>query len=153
MKSTLPEFAIRRPITVSMVVITVVGLGLIALDRTPIEFLPDLDTPFIGCYISYPGAIPSQVEQEVAIPAEGEFRTIPGMKQIFTHSSSSGCYVGMLFSWDADMADATAEVRDRIERLKLVLPQEIDQIFINRQSADSLPIMVVSMSVPDDVDE
>lgn len=145
MKMTLPELALRRPITVWVVAITVMGLGVIARYRTPIEFLPPLDFPFIFVQIPYLGASPEQAEKEVAIPAEGEFRTVSHLKRISSTSDSNGCRVQLLFEMNTDMTAATAEVRDRIERLKLVLPSEIDQISIRRFNANTLPIMVFSL--------
>lgn len=136
-----------------MCVITVIGLGLIALNKTPIEFLPKLDAPFVTVFIPYPGATPAQVEKEVAIPAEGEFRTIPGLSQIFSNSDGSGCMIHLLFSWDTDMGIATAEARDRIERLKLVLPQEIERVYLRRDSSDMIPIMVVALADTGDIDD
>ena len=40
MKFSLPALAIRRPVTVVMLLVTVVGLGVIAFRRTPVEFMP-----------------------------------------------------------------------------------------------------------------
>jgi hydrophobic/amphiphilic exporter-1 (mainly G- bacteria), HAE1 family len=144
-KFSLPAFALRRPVTVTMIVITMLGLGALSLTRIPLEFLPRFDFPFIGCWIPYPGATPEQVEQEIAIPAEGEFRTISNMDRITSTSDSDGCFIGMRFKWDADMSNATAEVRDRIERLKLALPDGVDQLYLRRFNANSIPIMAFAL--------
>ena len=97
MKTSLPKFAIDRPITVIMIVITMLGLGAIAWTRIPLEFLPRMDVPWIGCWIPYPGGTPEQVVKEVAIPAEGEFRTLSNLKRIDTNASTDGCFVGLSF--------------------------------------------------------
>ncbi len=146
MKFSLPAIAIRRPISVLMLLITFVGLGVIAWQRLPLEFLPKLDFPFIICTIPYPGSTPEQVEKEIAIPAEGEFRTISQLKRIVTSSNSNMCTIRMIFGFDADMDIAAMEVRDRMERLKLELPESVDRLFLQRWSSDTLPIMVLSLS-------
>ena len=150
MKKSLPGIALSRPITVTMLVITVIGLGIIARYRIPLEFLPPMDLPFIFCQIPYIGATPEQVEKEVAVPAEGEFRTLSSLKRIQTISNMNGCTVRMVFDMGTDMSLATAEVRDRIERLKLDLPAEIDQIVVRKFSADSMPIMAMALYSPRD---
>lgn len=146
MKMGLPSLAIRRPITVLMVVITLLGLGGIAWSRIPLAFLPKMDFPFIICWIPYPGATPEQVENEVAIPAEGEFRTITQLKRISTTSDNEGCFIRMSFDFAADMDLASAEVRDRMERLKLRLPDGVDRLYLHRWSSDSFPIVFFSIS-------
>lgn len=142
---SLPGLSTRHPVTVLMLLACVIGAGIIAMDRMPLKFLPEMDFPFINCFIPYPGATPEQVEREIAIPAEGEFRTIPGLKRINSRSSSDGCHVGMRFEDGVNMSTASAEVRDRMERLKLQLPQGVDRMFLTRHNVNSLPIMVFGL--------
>lgn len=145
MKFSLPEFSIRHPVTVLMILVSVLGVGVIACYKMPVKFLPEMDFPVIRCYIPYPGATPEQVEKEVAIPSEGEFRTIPGLRRINTVSDSGGCNIHMFFESGVNMPTASAEVRDRMERLKLQLPQEIDRMILMRHSVNSLPIMAMGL--------
>lgn len=153
MKDSLTSLAMKRPITVMMLVITLMGLGAISVRRMPIEFLPSIDMPFLGCYIPYPGATPAQVEQEIAIPAEGEFRTLPGIRNLYTNSNSGGCYVNINFQSGVDMTQSLAEIRDRIERLRLVLPQEVDRVFLRHFSSDSVPFMQLGLSREGDIED
>ena len=128
-----------------MVTISILGLGVIAAYRLPLKFLPDMDFPFAGCFIPYAGATPEQVEREIAIPAEGLFRTISNIDRISTTSTSDGCRVNMRFNSGTDMGVASAEIRDRIERLKLVLPDEIDRIFLYRHSSNAIPVIAFGL--------
>ncbi len=138
---SLPVFAVRRPVTVLMITLTCMGLGYVTWSRLPLSFMVDISHPALRVFIPYPGASPEQVEQEVAIPSEGEFKTITGLDRITTHSSSGGCYIWMEFVWDTDMSVVSAEVRDRMERLKLRLPQEIEHLFLRRFGITSIPVM------------
>ncbi len=145
MKFSLPDIAIRRPVTVTMLSISVVILGVIAATRIPLQFLPNVDPAFLGVTIPYPGATPAQVEQQIAIPVEGEFRTVSGLDNIRTISNGDGCFVSMMFTPDTDMALAAAEVRDRMERLKLVLPDDVERMVIQRFNSRSIPIMAFGL--------
>ena len=145
MRLSLPEFSLHRPVTVIMVVVTLLGLGAVAWHKIPLEFFPKMNFPFIGCMIPYPGATPEQVEKEVAIPAEGEFRTIAHLERISTSSDANGCMVNMQFDSEADMGVATAEVRDRMERLKLRLPSEVERLTLRRWSSGDMPVMVFTL--------
>ncbi len=150
MKFSLPDFAIRRPITTVMVAVTMAAFGLIGVTRLPLEFLPAMDLPFIMAVIPYPGATPEQVENEIAIPAEGEFRTLSHIRRIRTTSDSDGCQVRIEFDFETDMNLAAAEVRDRIERLRLQLPSDADTIMLQRFSAGAMPVMAFSVFSPED---
>jgi HAE1 family hydrophobic/amphiphilic exporter-1 len=146
MKTNLPKLAMQRPITVAMVVVTVIGLGIITARRTPVDFLPALDLPFLAVFIPYPGATPEQVEQEITIPAEGEFRTLSSLNQLYSQSSGDGATLMFLFDWGTDMPQALADVRDRIERVRLVLPDAASQIWVRHFSSDTLPVMQIGLS-------
>lgn len=145
MKWSLPGLSTRHPVTVLMLLSCVIGAGVIAADRMPLKFLPEMDFPFINCFIPYPGATPQQVEREIAIPAEGEFRTIPGLRRITSYSNPDGCRLGLRFEDNVNMSTASAEVRDRMERLKIHLPEGVDRMFLSRQNINSIPIMVFGM--------
>ncbi len=153
MKLSLPHFSTRRPITVVMLTITVLGLGVIAWYRIPLEFLPKMEFPFIICFIPYPGATPQQVENEVAIPAEEEFRTINQLKRISSTSNSDGCTIRLQFNWDADMSVAAADVRDRMERLRLKLPSQVDRLFLRRFSSDAIPVVFFTLTTAGSYEE
>ncbi len=149
---SLPEFAMKHPVTISMIVLSVVGFGLISLKRTPAEFMPPMELPFLGAFIPYFGATPAQVEQEIAIPAEGEFQTLPGIKHMSTNSSSDGAFIGLEFEGGIDMTQALADVRDRIERLRLVLPENADRIFVRHFKLESFPVLMIGLSSHGDYD-
>ena len=149
----LPAFALRRPVSVMMATITLASIGLMAWSRLPIGFMIDISKPSLRLWIPYPGANPEQVEQEVAIPAEGILKTVTGMERITTSSSSGGCYIWIEFVWDGDMAVASAEVRDRMERLKLVLPKEITHLYLRRFSLEAIPIIRFALFRQEQSDE
>ena len=94
-----------------MLSLCVVILGLIAWFKMPLQFLPKIDDPVIGCYIPYPGGSPQQVEQQITIPVEGEFRTIPGLNRMWTYSDSNGCRIKMLFNLDVEIGRASCRER------------------------------------------
>jgi HAE1 family hydrophobic/amphiphilic exporter-1 len=137
MKFALPTYALERPVTVSMIVVAVLTLGAVVWPRIPREFMIDMDFPVLRCVIPYPGATPEQVERDIAIPAEGQFRTVPGLRRIRTHASTSGCHIEILFDWGHDMSLALSDVRDRVERLRADLPDGVDRIFVTRSGSDT----------------
>ncbi len=145
MRVSLPTIALNRRVTVLMGLVTVVALGIIALRLIPMELIMKLEFPVIYVWIPYPGATPEQVEAEVAITAEGEFRTIPDLKQIYTNCNAGGCHISMRFDWDTDLAGAAADARDRIERMRMRMPEGVDRIFLRRSSSETWPVISLAL--------
>ncbi len=153
MNLSLVDLSLRKPVTVIMVALACVIMGVIAWQRLPLKFLPDIESPFLICTIPYPGSTPEQVVNEIAIPAEGIFRTIPGVQRLETYSDAQGFNATLMFEVDADMQAASNELRDRVERLKLSLPSEVDQVLLRRFNTSDLPIMVYGLFREGDLDD
>ncbi|MCC6142766.1 MAG: efflux RND transporter permease subunit, partial [Candidatus Hydrogenedentes bacterium] len=120
---------------------------------TPLEFIMRLDMPVLNVWVPYPGAAPEEVANQIAIPLEGEFMTISGLRDITTGSDSGGCYATLRFDWGTPMATATADLRDRIERLKLKLPADVDRVYIRRFSSDEIPVLRLALFRSENQDE
>jgi len=78
----LSFFAVRRPITISVLVIIVVLFGIISLPRIGIDLLPNLDYPAAVVVTAYPGAHPEMVEKDVTIPIESALAGVSGINRI-----------------------------------------------------------------------
>ena len=62
------EFALRRPVTIVMVFLSLVAIGLVSVRLLPLEYFPAVDVPFIGIQIPYQGSTPEEVEREITRP-------------------------------------------------------------------------------------
>jgi len=58
---TLPEIAIKRPVTMLMIIVSLVVLGGVALTRLPLAFMPDIVEPELFVILPYDNASPEQV--------------------------------------------------------------------------------------------
>jgi HAE1 family hydrophobic/amphiphilic exporter-1 len=76
---SLPEFSIKRPVTVLMCTLIAVLLGGIAFVRLPVDLMPDLVYPTISVRAEYPGVAPEEMENLVARPLEEAFASAPGV--------------------------------------------------------------------------
>ena len=72
---TLPELAIKRHVTTLMIIVSLLVLGLVALNRLPLAFMPDVVEPELFVRIPYESASPDQIERMVVRPAEDATRT------------------------------------------------------------------------------
>ena len=138
----ISEFAINRPVTTTMAVLSVIVLGLLSLSRIPLVFLPDISRPYLRVHVSYQGSNPEEVERLITRPIEEIMGTVPGIKTISSNSSSSFSSVRMEFEEGRDMDIAAMEVRERLDRVRLQLPDDLlDQPRVTRWSTTDWPIL------------
>ena len=137
---------IQRPVAVFMLVLALLGSATIAALRIPIEMFPsNLSSTTIFVQVPWPGANPTEVETRVVRPLEDELRTLSGVKETLAVASSGSGYVVLSYPGDTDMDQAQAEVADRVERVRPLLPSDADRISVRRFQSSDLPIMWIGV--------
>ena len=127
--SFLPRFSVNRPITVLMGLTAMLVVGFIAFTQIPVELFPSGFTPkFLGVWTPYPNANPQEVEEQIAKPLEEQIRTISGMRRVETNSFTNGCWTFIEFAKGTDMDVAYAQLRDRVDRVKAELPDDVERL-------------------------
>ena len=141
---TLPEIAIRRPVTTLMIIISLVVLGAVAMLRLPLAFMPDVQEPQLFVQLPYPNAAPEQVERMVVRPVEDALGAVGGLQSMWSRCSSDGGNIRLGFDWDTDMHLARVEVWEQIDRIRSELPDDMGDIQVstswNSRDAD-MPIL------------
>ena len=152
--SFLPKLAVHRPVTIIVTLMAIIVLGAVAYKYIAIELLPSgFNFPALGVWTPYPNANPQEVEEQVARPIEEQVRTIPGVTKVQTFSSSNGCWTWLEFGSDVDIDVAYDQLRDRMERARAVLPDDIDRYYLRRFGRNDEPIIFLSVSFDEPVED
>ncbi len=140
-------FLVGRPVTVLMLFLTLVGTGLMAYLRMPLTLLPrGLSSSSLSISLPYPGAGPQEVHDQLTRVVEDELRTIPGISEIFSVSSEGFADITVSFGTDTDIDIAYGEVRDRVERVRPMLPPEMDRYRIRRWNSNTdMPVLFMGV--------
>ena len=153
---SLPDLAVRRPVTTAMLLLSMTVLGAVALFRLPLAFMPDIEEPRLFIRIPYPNASPEQTERSVVRPVEEAVGTVRGVEHIWAECNHEGGIVGLTFDWSTDMRLARVEVWERLDRIRRDLPEDIGDITVspnwNAREAEK-PIMEGRLSSPRDLSE
>ena len=150
----LSRFSLNRPITVLMTLLAMLVVGYIAYNQIAVELMPaGFTPPFLGVWTPYPNANPEEVEQLIARPIEEVVRTVKGVQRVNTRSRSNGCWTWIEFAQSTDMDVAYAQLRDRMERVKPELPDDVERIYLRKWSDDDEPILWIAMSYESHLDD
>jgi multidrug efflux pump len=137
----LPELCIRRPVFATVLSLVLVLLGYIAYGRLTVREYPRIDEPVISVETRYTGASAQIMESEVTTPIEDALAGIEGVKLITSVSREESSQINIKFSLARDIESAAADVRDRVSRVRDVLPDDVDEPIIGKVEADSQPII------------
>ena len=122
----LTKQALKNPAAVSVVIVVIALLGIISINKLPVQLFPNIDRPEIGVWTGWRAASPREIESEIIEPIERELRGIPGLRFMRSWSNTGGGYVHLEFSLGADMDQAFTEVTSRLQRVR-GLPAEADR--------------------------
>ncbi|NLN15777.1 MAG: efflux RND transporter permease subunit [Firmicutes bacterium] len=148
---TLSQLAIRRPVTIAMIVVFVLLFGFLSLNRLGLDLLPKLNVPFITVATVYPNTDALTVEEEVTKPIEAALGTIDGLKKLESYSVENISIVVAQFHWTTPVSQALERVRANLDQLVTVLPQAAQEPLVLTFDPAQLPLMVVSVSGPEDL--
>ena len=89
MAFAIPRFAVSRPVTIVMILATILVVGFIALDRIPLALFPEgYEGNQLHISARYPNASPRDVEEKVTRKIEDIIGTVPNVKRLTSYSSN-----------------------------------------------------------------
>ncbi len=152
--SLMPRLALTRPVTVLMSLLALLVVGMIAYKQISVELFPaGFSPPFLGVWTPYPNANPEEIEQLIARPIEEVIRTIKDVKTVTTNSRADGCWTFIQFNQSTDMDLAYSQLRDRMDRVKPELPDDVERYYLRKWSDDDDPIMWIALVQKGEVED
>jgi HAE1 family hydrophobic/amphiphilic exporter-1 len=149
----LSEFSVQKPITMLMVILSIIVLGFLALQRLPLAFLPNFSSDDVDISVPYASSSPEEVERLIARPIEEIMSTLPHLENISSTSSAEDARIEVQFTDGTDMGLASVGVRDRLDRVRPQLPDDVERINIRRWQSTDFPVIQFSLAWNGPVDE
>ena len=151
-EAALPRFSLQRRITVLVLLATAIVVGMIAVVGIPLELFPrGFDPPFLSVSASWRDAPPQDMLDKVTLPLEDEISTIPGLENMFSFTRTGRAFVRISFKGSADVDVVYRELRDRIERARARMPDDVDRILIRSFDDSQIPVMAFGIAVEPEV--
>src|ERR1700719_551265 len=134
------SFALRRPMTVLVLVLATVLVGIMAVQRMPRDIFPDLGVPVLYVAQPYGGMDPAQMEGFLVNYYEYHFLYINGIEHVESKSIQGAALIKLQFHPGTDMARAMAETVSYVNRARAFMPVGTVSPFVMRFDAGSVPV-------------
>ncbi|MCP9474096.1 MAG: efflux RND transporter permease subunit [Nitrospira sp.] len=148
----LTLFALRNRIGILMLSCAMVVLGVISLQRLPIDLFPQIQVPVAFVGVVYKGAPPLDIEQSVVYPIEKAVSSASNVEHVESFSKQGLGAVQIWFNWGADINVGQMEVMQRVTQILSSLPPGILQPFIVKFDVSNIPVSLLTIS-GEDLDE
>jgi len=142
----ITETSLRRPVTTLMVFACFVVIGIISARMLPLEYFPDVDAPFTGVDIPYPGSTPEEVERQITKPAEEVLATISDVKRMASFSREDGAWIQLEYDWGIDANLKALEAKEKLEGIRHLFPSDLERFYIRKWSSSDMEILNLRIS-------
>jgi multidrug efflux pump len=138
---------ILRPVATSLLMVSIMLVGLLGFLFLPLSALPEVDYPTIQVQTFLPGASPDVMTTSVTAPLERQFGQMPGLKQMSSISSGGASVITLQFDLSLSLDIAEQEVQAAINAGGNLLPQNLPAppVYAKVNPADA-PILTLAIS-------
>jgi hydrophobe/amphiphile efflux-1 (HAE1) family protein len=120
-------WSIRNPIPSVVLFFLLTIAGVVSFHALTLKNMPDFDMGQFTVALSLPGASPTQLENEVARPAEDALAVLRDVKFISTKSSEGVVLIRVEFQLERNPEEALLDVKNAIDRIRGVLPRDLEE--------------------------
>jgi Cu(I)/Ag(I) efflux system membrane protein CusA/SilA len=101
------------------------GLGLLAIQETPVDAIPDLSEDGVIVFADWPGHGPQEVEDQVTYPLALELQGLRGVRSIRTSSDFHLSRIHLILEESMTVAEGRRRVQERLARTDSSLPNGV----------------------------
>ncbi len=149
----IADFSVNRPLAITMLILALVFVGIYFLPKLSVELYPDMEIPYGAIITSYTGAAPEDVEENISKPLESAVASLSNIDTLSSYSQNGLSIVLVAFDWGVDMNVALQDMRDKVDRVKSMLPDDASTPMILKMDVNAMPIMTLTVeSSQEDMD-
>jgi len=142
----LPELCIKRPVFATVLSLMIVLIGVISFQRLTVREYPKIDTPVVSVRTVYKGASPQVMESQITQPLEDSISGIEGVRSVKSVSREEVSQITVEFVLERNVDAASNDVRDRVARVRALLPAAADDSVVSKIEADAQAILWMRLS-------
>ena len=136
----LIRFALRKPISIMVIVLGLLFFGIKAAKEIKVDILPDMNLPVVYIAHSFNGYTPQQMEGYFTKMYVNMMLFTSGIESIETKNTQGLTLMKINFYEGTDMGQAIAEINALSNRSQVFLPPGAPPPFIIRFDASSQPV-------------
>ncbi|HLA84857.1 MAG TPA: efflux RND transporter permease subunit [Thermoguttaceae bacterium] len=144
----LAALCVKRPVFATVLILVLVVFGVSGYLKLGVDRYPKVDFPMITVTTRQPGSAPEEIETQITYKIEEAVNTVNGIDQLRSISSEGISQVFITFLLEKDINVAAQDVRDKVNGVLPLLPNDIEQPTVEKMDPDASPILSIAVSAP-----
>lgn len=140
------ELCVRRPVLATMLVMSLVVLGIFSFRELGVDLFPRADPATVNVSLSLPGASADEITTSVIEPMEDAISGLAGIDEISARMSEGRGTITVRFVLEREINDATNDVREKVASAMRNVPPELLPPVITKIDPDADPVMSLIIS-------
>ena len=140
--------SIYKPITMLMVILTIVVFGIYTYRMMVVDLMPKFDIPVVTAVVVYPGANPEEIETTIVKPAEEQVELVDGIDYVQAICMENYGILIAMFNMGINVDVAANDVRAKIEQVAADFPDAAQAPIISKVDINASAIMSISFTGP-----
>lgn len=138
--------AVERPVATALCFAAVAIFGIFSLSQLSIDLYPDIESNAVMVMTTYEGASAEDIETNVTKILENSLNSVGDLKNITSSSKENISIISLEFEYGIDIDVATNDIRDKLDMVSSVLPDDASIPIIFKFGSEDIPIVILSVT-------
>ena len=134
---SLAGISIRRPVATTMVMLSFIFIGLLAMFSMKKELIPDIKVPVVTISTTWNGAVSEDVESQVTKKIKDSLSNVDAIDKIQTVSAYGSSTVVVNFDYGVDTDEKVTQIQREVSKITNNLPSDANTPLIRKVEAAS----------------
>jgi HAE1 family hydrophobic/amphiphilic exporter-1 len=139
----IAQFAVKYPVTVSMLVLGIVLLGVISLGKLGTDLFPNLNNPKIYIELTAGEKPPEEIEKNYVDQIESLCMRQSDVIQVSSVSQVGSAEITVEYSWNKDMDEAFLDLQKALSSFSQ--NSDLTEFDISQYDPNASPVMIVGL--------
>ncbi len=137
----LSAISIKRPASVLILMIALAVVGVLGYTQLAVNLLPDITYPMVKVYVTWRGATPEEIEDNIATVIERKIATVDNLDYMESQCTEGLYALQVNFTYSADRDVAYQDVLSKLGLVRKNLPKDAEEPLVFKADPSQLPVM------------
>ncbi|MCC8059783.1 MAG: efflux RND transporter permease subunit [Clostridiales bacterium] len=142
----LTKFALRRPVTVILCLITIAYFGLQSVMGAKVELTPEMEMPMLVAYTVYAGASPEDINDLISLKQEDAVSTLDSVDSYYTYAQENMCLLLISYEYGTNLDTAYIDLKKALDSIASDMPDDADDPVIMELDMNSSAVITLAVS-------
>lgn len=134
---SLAGISIRKPVATTMVMLSFIFIGLLAMFSMKKELIPNINIPVVTISTTWSGAVSEDVESQVTKKIKDSLSNVEAIDKIQTVSAYSSSTVVVNFEYGVDTDEKVTQIQREVSKITNDLPSDANTPLVRKVEAGS----------------